>query len=350
MATNLDRINFKKSDPKSAIDSLEGFPQLCRDAYKMFRDISLPSYYVKAKKFIIVGMGASGISGDIVSDLLSKNTDAIVSNVHDYSLPGWTDKDTVVILCSYSGDTEETVSAFFEATDKKAKLITITSGGKLEKLSQKYSVPLLKFDYKSCPRHAFPYLFISLLTIFSKLGYIDLSESAFLKSVDFLENFSERIKCSRRKDANPAKILAYKIYGKTVKIFGSGILKSAGSRFKTQINENSKNFASVEYFPELDHNVIEGINFPKNSNFVVSLESNFDNERIIKRQNITHNVFSKNKVSYERVKFVGCDNEILEVLTAVLFGDFVSYYLALLNNVDPVTTNRIDELKQELAR
>ena len=346
--SNLDKINFDKSDPKKMIDSLENFPELCRKAWREAKNYSLPSYYLKAKKFVIVGMGASGISGDILKDLLyDKNI--IVESVHDYTLPGWVDADTVVVACSYSGETEEVLSAAYEAHEKKAKMIVIAGGGKLKTMAEKYSIPLFLFSYASQPRAAFPYLFVYTLSVFQKLGYIEMTDSEFEKTIDALENSLSKIKASTVHANNLAKLLANKIYGKNVGIYAGGVLKSVGKRFKNQLNENAKNFSSLEIFSELNHNTIEGVKYPKNSNwFIVILESNFDSERLVKRINITADLLRDSRVPSERVKFLPCDSLIGEILTQVLFGDYVSYYLAILNNVDPSSIHNITRLKAEL--
>lgn len=349
--SNLDKINFSKSDPKNMIECLENFPELCRKAWREAENFSLPAYYLKAKKFVIVGMGASGICGDVMRDLLNEKN-IVVESVHDYNLPAWVDDDTVVIACSYSGDTEETLSAYYEAYERRAKMIAITTGGKLKILAEKYSSPLFLFNYVSQPRAAFPFLFVSLLSIFDKLGYLELSDSQFEKTINTLENFINKIKVSVPHSNNLAKTLADKASGKNICIYAGGVLKSVGRRFKTQINENAKNFASLEFFPELDHNAIEGVLFPsKNSNlFVVMLESNFDSERLVKRVNITSRLLRDSRIAHERVKFLPCDSLLAETLTHVLFGDYVSYYLAILNNIDPSPIHNIDHLKSDLLK
>lgn len=345
---NLDKINFKKSDPENMIQKIENSSQQYRDAWSISLKYTLPSYYIKANKVVILGMGASGIVGETIKDLIGSKL--IIETVHGYNVPKWTDKDTLVIAVSYSGDTEETLSGFFQAYEKGAKLVAITTGGKLLLLANKYKVPTFSFDLISQPREAFPYLFVLLLSVFIKLGHFQINSISFSKAVDFLEKNSDKYKSSTSTANNPAKTIAKKLAGKTPVIYGSGILRSAAIRFKTQLNENAKNFAYYETFPELNHNALEGINFPKNCFGIIALESNFEEKSIIKRQNLTAEIFRKNKITYERIKFVPSESELAEIFSVIAFCDFVSYYFALLNGVDPTPVGGIAAFKQDLQK
>lgn len=349
MANNLDKINFSKNDPDNMIGLLEDFSELCRDAWHISQDFVLPSYYIKANKFVIVGMGSSGISGDIIRDLLF-NEDSIIYTSHDYLLPGWVDKDTLVIICSYSGNTEESLSAFLDAIKKGAKIVAVTSGGKLESLSSKYKIPIFKFNLSCAPRNAFPYLFTLTLSIFIRLGILTISDKEFDQAIEFVEKHRDRFKKDTRVENNLAKLLARKIFDKFPVIYASGILSSVGQRFKTQINENAKSFASLELFPELNHNAVEGYSHPKDNHFIVSLESNFDSEGTIRRQNITARIVAKKRIPIERVKFVPCVSQLAEILTMVMFGNYVSYYLGYLYNEKISKNEVIDILKSEMIK
>jgi glucose/mannose-6-phosphate isomerase len=331
------------------INFLENFPQMFQQAIIIANNFALPSYYIKAKKFLLLGMGGSGVAGDIISDLLfSKGIIAL--SMHDYGIPGWVDKDTVVIVCSYSGDTEEPLTGFLEAREKGAKLISITTNGKLKILSEKFGIPTILFNQKCPPRAAFPYDFIFILSIFEKLGHLNFSNSEFESAIEFLEKYHLKFKSSTKTVANLAKSLALKLFDKVPVIYSSGILKGAGQRIKTQLNENAKHFAFHEILPELNHNSILGHFHPKNNIFVISVESAFDHPEVTKRQNITCELLRRDNIKYERVKFVPNQGEIAEILTMVLFGDFVSYYLSILNNEDPSNIDNIVFLKNELER
>ena len=349
MAINLDNIDYRKQDRDGMIDLIENFSQMCLDARTIASNFALPSYYIKAKKFLLVGMGGSGVAGDIVSDLLFPKG-VVVQSVHGYDIPGWVDSDSVVIVCSYSGNTEETISAFLEAREKGAKIICITTGGKLKVLANKFQIPTMTFFVKEQPRAAFPHFFVLIHAIFEKLGHLTLSDSEFSSAIDFLEKNTLKFKSSTRIAANLAKTLALQIQNNIPVIYSSGLLANVGVRMKTQMNENSKQLSYVETLPEMNHNAILAYSHPKTNIFIVSLESAYDHSRVTKRQNLTCEILRQEKVKFERIKFVPAQGEVAEVLTMVLFGDFVSYYCAILNNEDPSVIKNIDYIKSELGK
>lgn len=349
MTISLDNINYKKQDREGMIEFIENFPQMCLDAKAIANSFALPSYYIKAKKFLLLGMGGSGVAGDIMCDLLFSRG-VVAKSVHGYSIPGWVDSDTVVVVCSFSGNTEETLSAFLEAKEKGAKLICITTGGKLKTLAEKFQVPTISFFLQSQPRAALPYFLIFVHSIFEKLGHLNLTDSDFVSAMDFLEKNLMKFKSSTRSSANLAKTLALQIQNFVPVIYSSGTLTNVGQRMKTQINENSKQFAFHEILPELDHNSILGHFHPRTNIFVISLESAFDHARVTTRQNITSEILRRDKIKFERIKFVPNQGELAEILSMVLFGDFVSYYLAILNGENPSDIENINYLKKELDR
>jgi len=345
----LDKIDFKKADPKNMIAHIENFSTMCQDAYLLSQNMTLPSYFIKARKVVLMGMGGSGQAADIVKVLLQESTDLIVESVHDYTLPNFVDKDTLVIVCSYSGNTEESLSIFRDANDKGAKLLAITTGGKLKILADKFRMPSFTFSYDCPPRASFPYQFVYLLSVFEKLGFWELNEESFSHILDILDKGIKKFGSDSNLFENPAKILAEKMHDSTIILYASQKLAGVANRFKAQLNENSKNMAYVETLPELNHMSIEGYRYPKAKSFVLSLESMFEMDRIILRQNITAEILQKNKIDFDRIKFVQANTRLSEIVLLVVFGDFVSYYLSLLNQVDPSTNKFIDHMKERLV-
>lgn len=345
----LDKIDFKKADPKRMISHIENFSTMCQDAYLLSQDLTLPSYFIKARKIVLMGMGGSGQAADIVKVLLEEATDLTVESVHGYTLPNFVDKDTLVIVCSYSGNTEESLSIFQDANDKGAKLLAITTGGKLKILADKFRMPSFIFSYDCPPRASFPYQFIFLLSVFEKLGFWEINEESFAHILDVLDKGMKKFDSNTNLFENPAKILAEKIHDSIVLIYASDKLAGVANRYKAQFNENAKNYAFVESLPELDHMSIEGYRHPKTKVSVLSLESMYEIDRVILRQNITTEIIQKNRIDCERIKFVQANTRLSEILLFIIFGDFVSYYLALLNQTDPNTNKVIDHLKERLV-
>lgn len=345
----LDKIDFKKIDPKGMHTHIDNFPAMLRDAFILSESVTIPPYFIKAKKIALLGMGGSGQAGDLAKNLLTESTNLIVESVHNYILPGWVDSDTLVIANSYSGNTEETLAGFISAYEKGAKLIAITTGGKLKVLADKYKAPVFQFDYQCPPRASFPYLSVLLLSIFSKLGYLPEFNGAKIDEIiALLETAQQKYRFSNSLLGNPAKILAERIFGKIPVIYASEKLFPVASRIKAQFNENSKNFAFAEEFPELNHKSLEGLLNPKGIAFILMLESNFEQERNQKRENITSDVLQRNKIPLERIKLLEATDRLSEVFLIVLFCDYVSYYMAVLNKANPGINDVVDYLKEKL--
>jgi glucose/mannose-6-phosphate isomerase len=280
---------------------------------------------------------------------LAEHTDLVIESVHNYDLPGFVDKDTLVIANSFSGNTEETLSGFISAYERGAKLIAITKGGKLKVLADKYRVPSFIFQCDSQPRGAFPYLFILLLGIFQKLGHLEVSNSAMENCLGILDAAIAKYGPESSLFGNPAKIMAEKLHGKIPVVLATEKLAGVASRWKNQFNENSKNLSFTDFFPELNHNLILGAINPKNMCYILSLESNFERDRNILRQNLTMDYFHKNKILLERVKFINATDWLSEVLLMIMYGDFVSFYLSVLNKVSAGANDAIDKLKEKMA-
>lgn len=345
----LDKIDFKKYDPKQMIKHFESFAALCLDAHRIASEFSLPSFFIKPKKIVFLGMGGSGAANDMMKSLLSETTDLIVESVHDYTLPNFVDRDTLVIASSYSGNTEETLAGFISAYEKNAKLIAITTGGKLKILAQKYKAPILEFNYPCPPRASFPYLFVLASQILIKLGHLDYSSEQFGDMIKLLETYLPKYSSSCSVFENPAKILAQKLHEKIPVIYGTEKLYAVAERYKAEINENAKNFAFCEKFPELNHKATEGIFHPKNICYVLMLESNFENERGMKRQNITAEILRNHSIPIERIKFIQAKDRLSEMALFVMYCEFTSYYLSILNKENSGINDMVDYLKERLT-
>ncbi|MEI6499286.1 MAG: bifunctional phosphoglucose/phosphomannose isomerase, partial [bacterium] len=347
MPSVLDNLKFNKIDPPGMIDYIDNYASQIHDALKIGAKFIVPSYYIKIKKVVFLGMGGSGIGAELVKSLLG-DCPMPMECVHNYSLPAYTDSETLVVVCSYSGETEEAIAGFFESRQRNAKIIIIATGGKLKSLAGKFKIPCISYDFESTPRAAYLYSFIFLLMIFSRLGFFKLDNHLINDVFASLEKTQSKFSPDNNTISNPAKLLAEKIANKVVIIYASHLLIAVAKRFKTQINENSKNFAFFEELPELNHNAVEGYAHPQGACAIISLESNFEINRINLRQNITSDLINRNHIPYERVRFISSQTRLSEILAMLQFADYVSYYLAILNKVDPSTTSNIDYLKGRL--
>ena len=342
---------FKQYDREDMLTRLKEMPSLCQLAWQMSNNFNLPPDYTTIDKVVILGMGGSAIGGDLVSSLVVAEAKLPVITCRGYQLPAFVDDKTLLIASSYSGNTEETLSAFKQALKTGAKQLAITTGGKLRTMAEKRNVPVFSFDYKAQPRAALPFSLIPILCFLQRLGLISDKSQEIGETVPVLEDLSRRISESIPLSQNPAKQLAGRLYHHLPVVYGAGIVSEVARRWKTQINENSKAWSFYEVFPELNHNAVVGYQFPEDlagKIVVVLLRSALLPERIRLRYQVTCQLLEQARVDYQVVDGNG-DYPLGQVMSLVLFGDYVSYYLAILYQVDPSPVKAIDFLKERLA-
>jgi glucose/mannose-6-phosphate isomerase len=332
-------------------ERIRELPQQCLKAWQQALSFKLPRSYSNIDRVVILGMGGSAIGGDLLNSLASLESKTPISVCRDYNLPHFVDANTLVIASSYSGMTEETLSAFDQALATPAKKLVITTGGKLKAIAEQNKIPVLIVDYKAPPRAALAHSFATLLGICQKLGIVSDKSKDVAEMAQVLQDLQKTIDENRPLKSNPAKQLAAKLHNHLAVIYGAGFVSTAAQRWKTQINENSKAWAFYEIFPELNHNAVVGYKFPADlakKLFVVFLRSPRLHPRTLIRYKLTTEMLSNAKVDYEIVEARG-ESALSQMMSLVFFGDWVSYYLALLNETDPSPVKVIDFLKKRLA-
>ncbi len=350
---DLDNIAiYRQLDPSGMLGHLHQFPEQCQRAWDRVMSLTLPQEYACIDKVVILGMGGSAIGGDIVGRLALAESNVPVSVNRDYSLPRFVDENTLVIASSYSGNTEETLSAFTESLQTPARKLVLTTGGKLKSLADEQGVPAITIDYQSPPRAAFPHTFLSLVGIFQKLSLLGDKSSDFQQALRTLNTLSPDFAESTPLVNNPAKQIASRLSGRIATVYGAGFLSEVARRWKTQFNENSKTWAFFEFLPELNHNAVVGYQFPpqaKENILVLLLRSHLLHPRSLLRYEATAQLLANNGIPHEFVEATG-ETALAQVMCLTLFGDYVSFYLAMLNEVDPTSIDTIDYIKKYLAQ
>lgn len=350
---NLDEpVNFQQTDRSGMLAHLKSFPEQCQIAWELVTKFDLPPEYKAIERVIILGMGASAIAGDIISHLARAESKAQVWVNRDYDLPSFANENTLVIASSYSGNTEETISAFSQSLGIKAKKLVITSGGRLKQLAEKEGIPLFLINYKAPPRAAFPHSFIPLLGILQRLGLLRDRSAELEEGIKLLHKLCSRLAETTPLATNPAKQLANKLQGRLIIIYGAEFLSGVAQRWKTQLNENSKTLAFFELFPELNHNAVSGYGLPleiRSKIFVILLHSTLLNQRNQLRYQATTELLERAKIAHEQLEASG-ETTLAQILSLILLGDYTSFYLAMLNKVDPTPVEPIEFVKKYLAR
>ena len=295
------------------------------------------------KNVLICGLGGSGIGGAIITDLVSPKTKVSVSTNKDYSIPNFVNKNTLVIVNSYSGNTEETVSALKKCQDKGAEIAVITSGGILKRIADKHNYNKLIIPAGHPPRAMFGYSFTELFYMLSHYGIIDTSfKDDFKNGINLLNTEKNNIQ-------KTAKDLAQKMHKKTPVIYVANGFEGVAIRFRQQINENSKMLCWHHVVPEMNHNELLGWRTNVTNLAVVFFRNKCDYERNSLRMNINKNVISKYTKNISEVWSRG-SSVIENTLYHINIGDWVSWYLSEMNNVDAIEIDVINFLKSELAK
>ena len=343
---------YRQFDKLGMLDHLHAFPDQCQKAWDKVVKFELPHLHTRISSVVILGMGGSAIGGDIVRRLALAESKSPVWVHRDYGLPAFVDESTLVIASSYSGNTEETLSAFAKSLGTRARKLAITSGGKLKHLAEKEGIPVFVIDYQAPPRAAFPHSFIPLVGIFQKLGLLADKSADLQEAVDILKELSRDLVETKPLASNAAKQVAAKLQGHVAVIYGAEMFSEVARRWKGEFNENSKAWAFFESFPELNHNAVVGYEFPvevKDRIHVLMLRSVSLHPRNLLRYEVTAKLLARAGIAYEFVEARG-KSDLAQVLSLVHLGDYASFYLSMVNEIDPTSTNAIDFVKRSLAQ
>lgn len=298
---------------------------------------------------VLAGMGGSALAATFVSTWPGVSVPFEITR--NYEIPRYVNGKTLFIASSYSGNTEETLEALGKAESKGAIIAVISAGGKLAEIAKEKGYALYELPTNFQPRMAVFYNFAALVQLLSSAGLVAKEALAELKSAsEFLKTEATNWRPDVATKDNVAKQLALELVGKSPVVYGSNLLFSAAYKWKINFNENAKNVAWCNQLPEFNHNEFLGwSSHPTEKPYApVFLLSSFDHSQIKKRFDVSEKLLSGKMPSPLRVEAKG--STILEqLLWVITLGDFVSLYLALLNNLDPTPVDLIEKLKTELA-
>lgn len=300
----------------------------------------------------------SGMGGSALWALVFRSWPACTKPfevVQDYSVPSYVNAKTLYIASSYSGNTEETLTGVIEALNKQATVLIITSGGKLAELAQEKNIPLILLPKIDKPRYGMLYGLTALVAALESLNLCAHKDATteLKNTASFLKSeISTWLPTNVTKD-NPAKQLALELMGKSAVIYSGQLLSPASHKWKISINENAKNIAWTYTFPEFNHNEFTGwTSHPIEKPYaVIYLHSSYDHARVVQRFKLSDSLLSGRWPSPQNVDAKG-ESELQQLLWTIALGDFVSIYLAMLNNVSPIDRGDkdiIEKFKKELG-
>lgn len=342
----LDNQNvIKQRDPQGALAvAAEEWKQLLFAAEVIHRPTSKPDI----SKIIVTGMGGSALAAGMAKDWLDLPQPFEV--IKGYTLPKYVDPQTLVIASSYSGNTEETLSALAGAKSAGAMVAVITSGGELLATAQNDAMAYVQLESGMQPRMAVLANLTALIALLEKFGLIVGVTEQLQEASSGLEAATAQWLPSAPGEHNQAKQLAAELLGKTPVVYASGLMRSVAYKWKISFNENAKNVAFMNELPEFNHNEFMGwVSHPVQKPFgVIDLRSDHDHPQIKKRFEISDRLLSGMRPKATVVNLQG--RSLLEqMLWGSVLADFASIYLAILNGVDPTPVELIEKLKKELV-
>lgn len=320
---------------------LETLDQQVLEALRIGNEFSAPKKNTNIQKILFCGLGGSAASGEILRTLVARQCQIPFAIYRTTPIPEWVDDKTFAIFSSYSGNTEEVLRSFEQAIKVKAHILVVTSGGKLAELAKAKKIPYLLIPQGMPPRCAVGYLTFSLIPVFRKWGWVSVTDGELLEVVKVARKVS--------KAGSYAKSLAKKLIDKSIHIYGIfGLTQSAVVRWRAQLAENAKVLASHHFMPEMFHNEIEGWCLPKK--LILQAVALFfidkdDPEWIRKKRDVAQNIIRKSGAKVFTVSSIG-KYPLSRIFSLICLGDRVSFELALLEGVNPLTIPAIDAVKK----
>jgi len=319
------------------------FPDQIRDAYRITQSTSITFEGFIPKHVLILGMGGSGISGVIASRMLAQVAQVPIAANADYSIPAWAGAETLVIACSYSGNTEETLMALEAAVQAGCRIAAITSGGQLGARAAQFDWPVVRIPGGQPPRSQFGYAFTCVFHVLHSAGLVpDAMQADFAGIGDFLAS-------GQAGSMERAEQMAELLEGRRIWLYSDAAQEGLITRWRQQLNENSKLLVTHHVFPEMNHNELVGWESGSEDDVAVILQTPEDHERSRVRMDVCAEIFQVRGADVVIFEAEG-DNVLQRFFDAVHVGDWLSLLLAERAGVDPVDIRNIDHLKGELGK
>jgi glucose/mannose-6-phosphate isomerase len=349
---DLDRQEtYQTADPHRMREMLLAFPRQCQEGAALGRACNVGGLG-RPTSVVVAGMGGSAIAGDLLKAYGDTLIRVPLVVARDYHLPRFVGAPTLVIVSSYSGNTEETLAAFEDASGRGARRLCLCSGGMLEEVARESGVEVIKLPSDYPPRCTVGFSFFALMTVLNRLGLASYRRDHVAECVETLHELVPVYDPATPAPENQAKQLAEAMLKRFPVIYAARLpLGPVAFRWQTQLNENSKTFCHHGILPEMDHNEIVGWENPRgvlDKAFILFLRHRSEGEKLARRAEITAALLRE--AGYEVGGAWGKGDGALAGMFSLLYlGDWVSYYLALLNGVDPTLVARIDRLKDALS-
>ena len=353
-----DKKVYQKYDTGQVAKSIELLADQVRQVLEEARLIKIPREYSKISQVVVNGMGGSNVGAGIVKAVLSDRIKVPIILTPGYEVPYYVGKNTLYIISSYSGNTEEPLSVYREVRKRGAKIIAITCNSKKNKLADlmlQDNIPgyILKPEYNPSgqPRLGQGYMIFGTAVLLAKAGLFELKIEEMEDVIASMEIWDRELRPLVNSKNNQAKQLAIKLYNKQIVVVAAEFLIGNLRILRNQFSETGKNFASYLTLPELNHYAMEGLSFPKSNQKNLAFlffDSELYRPRLAKRARLTKAVAKKNKITVVDHKLIG-QTKLKQAFEMLQFGSWTSFYLGMLNQVNPAEIPWVDWFKKELG-
>lgn len=350
---NLDDVpRFSELDTQDMLAEIDGLPEQLQAAWDLGQELSLPEW--KDIQYVLVaGMGGSAIGADLLAAYVAPSCTVPVISHRNYDLPAWAKgPETLVIASSHSGNTEETLSAFESAVEKGCRVLAVTTDGKLAEKADQSGIATWRFEHQGQPRAAVGFSFGLLLAAVYQLGLIPEPENELRSAIAAMNAQRDILQAGTPVVENPAKRMAGQMYGRWVAVLGADVLEPVARRWKGQISEIAKAWGQFEFLPEANHNTLAGLYNPEEvlqKTFVLFLRAPSYHPGNQLRTELTKKAFMLEGLNTDFIDAQG-ENPLAHLWTALHFGDYTAYYLAMAYGVDPTPVEAIEGFKQEMRQ
>jgi glucose/mannose-6-phosphate isomerase len=313
--------------------------------------LNLPEW-LGIQRVLIAGMGGSAIGAELLAAYVTNLCLVPVVVQRNYVLPAWAKgPETLIVTSSHSGNTEETLATFEMAQKSNCRILALCTGGKLAEAIRGTNFPLWTFEHHGQPRAAVGYSFGMLLALFTRMGLIPNPDVELSGAITAMRKQQASLQVNVPAVRNPAKRLAGQLMGRWVMVFGADVLEPVARRWKTQINELAKAIAQFEALPEADHNALAGLMQPEQTMHAIMalfLRASSCHPRNILRIELTKQAYMLEGLNTDFYDALG-ETSLAQQWTALHFGDYLAYYLAMLYEIDPTPIEALERFKQQLV-
>ncbi len=343
-----------KIDKENVLGSIQALSDQVRQAWE--ETVKLEFELEKQPwNVVVAGMGGSGLGADVVKHLFKPELEIPLEIVNSYQLPGYVGEHTLVVLSSYSGNTEEVIACAQQAETLKAQIVVITGGGKLAEIAKKNKYPAYiidpKYNPSQQPRMAVGYAITGLIGLLSQAGILSVSQPEIEQAAETIIHTQHECRVEAETENNPAKTLAFNLVDRRPNLVGAEFLTGALHVVRNQFHENAKTFAEYYQVPEINHHLMESLQLPHSNaldNIFLFFNSDLYHERNQKRMELTQQAVEKKNIQTLAVVMESADkmSQVFELITLMAYTNF---YLAIMHQIDPSQIEMVDWFKQELG-